>query len=194
MRRSTAIVLFLSLVLVARSAAADGGVFLGGRLGASLLQEEGHAPPLCCSEREDWDAAGGRAAGRVGYSFAFAPLIAFLDAGAAVHRVTGRAGLDLTLVSTELALNLGKRYTSAARRVEIAGGVGLTRFSGTAHELAGTDRRESHIATSAPDLRFSIAIYGRVRPTSWWGGEFSFTKVLIEQHLITFSAVYTWDG
>ncbi len=46
----------------AREARAE-GAFVAARLGGGMLAQEGHAPPLCCGERDSWRAR--RASARV---------------------------------------------------------------------------------------------------------------------------------
>jgi len=181
---------FLLLILARGSARAE--VFVGADAGLSVLSEEGHAPPICCAERETWDAPGARIGGRVGYRFT-GPFFVRLDAGLAAHYATTGDGRDLTLWSPDVGLMLGAQARWEKVAADFALGGGWRRFSGSVpSNLAGVPSYD--IATSAPDLRASVVVHRALAGGHRLGVDLSVSKVMIEQHVVTLSAVYMWGA
>ncbi len=183
----TQAVVLLLFALTAGTAQAQ--VFVGADAGLSVLSQEGHAPPICCAERESWDALGGRVGGRAGYGFA-RWLFVRLDGGFATHRATTRDGHKLNLVTPDVALMLGAQRRGKLT-ADIALGAGWRWFSGSATSNRPGISNDS-VSKSAPDLRLSFGMHRSLNGGHRLGGELSLVKVLIAEHIITFSLVYTW--
>ncbi len=174
----------------ARTAQAQ--VFVGADAGLGVLSQEGHAPPLCCGERDRWSAFGGRVGGRLGYQTG-GWFFARLDAGVAAYRGTAGDDYELSVVSPDVALLLGARVQREKLAVEVAAGAGWRRFSGSATS-DGPGTFDHTIGESTFDLRVAFGAHHTLGGGHRLGGELGLAKVLIAENVITFSFVYTWDG
>jgi len=180
------------LLLVVSASAAQAQMFVGADAGLSVLSQEGHAPPICCGERDSWRAPGGRVGGRVGYRSA-GWFFVRADAGLAVHPVNAGDYIELTLVSPDLAFMLGVQARGEKLTVEIALGAGWRRYSGsvTSDRYPGANHEINH---SARDLRSSLGVHRTLAGGHSLGAELSLVKVMIAENIATLSLVYTWAG
>jgi hypothetical protein len=174
------------------SGTTEAAPFAAAQVGAVLLREEGHAPPLCCGERESWSAPGARVGGRIGYALD-GGLFADVDLALAVHRVVGRPGLDLTLWAPEGAASVGYRFEAVGLRFGAGLGLGLRAFLGTAHE--GSDRFQSDLVIEKmlPDVRVTVGAHAGRPGKMSLGAELFFSKIFIEQDVVGLSLVLGWD-
>ena len=175
----------LLLVVAAPAGPARAGLFVGASAGPSLLREEGHAPPLCCNERENWNAPGARVGGRFGYEFV-GPLRIGVDLGVALYQVPG---LELRVFSPDAGATVTGQLRLSVVTVELGAGAGWRHFSGTAH-LGTSDRA---VSKGAVDLRATIGVHARAGSRHSLGAELTIAKVLIEQTVATLSFVIGWD-
>jgi hypothetical protein len=178
-----------ALAFAAPAGRAQAGAFVGGSVGPSLLREEGHAPPLCCYEREEWNAPGARVGARVGYTFSW-PLRVSVDLGAAAYQVVGQDHLRLRLLSPDAAAMLAGQLRFAAVTVDLGVGAGWRYFSGTAHHTIDPNRS---VGTDAADLRATIGLWARAGARHSLGGELTVAKVILDQLVTTLSFVIAWD-
>jgi hypothetical protein len=135
---------------------AQAEAFFGADAGLSVLNQEGHAPPICCAERENWAGLGGRVGGRIGYAvrgWAFVRL----DGGVAAYQATTKDDRRLRLVSPDVGFMLGAQ-TGDKLTVGVAVGAGWRRFSGSA-TASRFGSPEQHINTSALDLRIGFGAH-----------------------------------
>jgi hypothetical protein len=178
-----------ALALAPPAGRAQAGAFVGASVGPSLLREEGHAPPLCCYEREMWHAPGARVGARLGYGFSW-PLRVSVDLGAAAYQVVGQDHLQLRLFSPDAAAIVAAQLRFAAGTVDLGVGVGWRYFSGTAHHTIDDNRA---VSAHAADLRATIAVSARAGARHTLGGELTVAKVILDQLVTTLSFVIAWD-
>ncbi len=178
-----------ALLLSASPGAASAAVFLRGSAGPALLNEEGHAPPLCCYEREDWVAPGARAGVSAGWTFG--ELRLGLDLGLSLYQVVDQPGLELRLLSPDAAGTVGGRLRWPALTLDFAVGAGWRYFSGTARGPRGYGR---DVSTHAPDLRAGVGLHVPTAAGHSVGVELTVSKVMIEQTVAGLSFVIGWEG
>lgn len=181
-----AVPLFAALLVgeqraVASVEAAHEGVFVSGLLGYAQLNEEGHAPPICCNEREDWQAPGARLGLRLGYMF-LNQFFVQADLAMARHSV---ARPDLTLVIPEVAASAGLRWIGPLM-VDFSLGAGARQVTGRDPDL------DENFSAMLVDVRLNIGLLRRFSDRLAFGGELTFSKVLIEQNVLIASLVASW--
>ena len=180
------------LLLVLSAKAAHAQLFVGADAGLSILNQEGHAPPICCGERDSWSAPGGRVGGRLGYRLT-GWLFARLDAGVALHHVNPSGDLQLRLVSPDLAFMVGAQAGSERLKVDFAVGGGRRWFSGsvTSNQLSSENR---DIDVSAYDVRLSLGVHRILDGGHRLGADLTLAKVMIAENVVMLSLVYTWSA
>jgi Outer membrane protein beta-barrel domain len=169
------------LPAVASAQTTNDGVFVSAQLGISRLSEEGHAPPLCCNERETWTAVGPRLGARVGYKFTN-PFFVQADLAVSSHSVDAP---DLTLFIPELAVSAGLR-SQGPTSLEFSLGAGAREVSGRNNEA------DRDFSKTLLDLRLNAGVHRRVSDRLVIGGELTYSKVVIEQNFLMASLVVGW--
>jgi hypothetical protein len=174
------------------SAARAGQSFVGLQAGLSVLKEEGHAPPLCCRERETWTAPGGRLGGQVGYAFG-SPFMVRADLGLGLYQVAGQDHLRLRVLSPDAAAYVGAQLRRRTFTLEVAAGAGWRHFVGTAREIGAGAPATREVSTGAADLRLAVGLRVPLGARSTLGGELAVARVILDQTVATLSLTLGWQ-
>lgn len=190
----------LALVVASNTAFAQapappaGTPIIGARLGLAMLGQEGHAPGLCCGERDSWRTVGPAAALRGGYLIGSRFLLGAEASYSYHHRET--ATDEIRVHAPALSADASFVVHAGTPRIVAGVGGGLLRFSGDTSEMsAGGPPFLGTIDEWHPELHARFAFEVPIGSGLAAGAELTLTKVMIAQHFVSATATVSyWPG
>ena len=169
-----------------------GGPSLGALVGASLFVQEGHAPPLCCNERDHWSVIGPKVGIRGGWGFGeYFELTVDLRFGMAYGSSNQYGEERDNQVRTFDMIGGGNlRLPVGIVSITLGGGAGASHISGEFSTVPGESSSTSLGVAVALQGRLGVEV--RVLPTFSLGIEASAMKHLIVTHDFTTGLTATY--